>query len=196
MNIEEVRGNLEKRGFETSCFETGGEAADYIVGKLSGETIGIGGSCTVDQLGLYDRLKEQNTVYWHWKDKTAQAKGTAADVYICSANAIAETGEIVNIDGTGNRIAATIYGKKKVYIIVGVNKIAKNIDKALWRARNIASPLNARRLNLNTPCVKGELMCYDCSSTERICKGILIFERKMGGVKECEVVIVNEDLGY
>ena len=145
MEIENLKKNLARRGFGFSYFETGTEAAAYVASQLHGATIGIGGSRTVDTLGLYDTLAADNDVAWHWKQEPAEARARAAraDVYICSANGIAETGEIVNIDGNCNRVAATMYGKKKVFIIAGVNKVEPDFERALWRARNIAAPLNA-----------------------------------------------------
>ena len=91
--------------------------------------------------------------FWHWKQDIEEARKNSAnaEVYISSANAIAKTGEIINIDGTGNRVASTLYGKKKVYFIVGSNKLADDYEKALSRARNIAAPLNARRFQVKTP---------------------------------------------
>ena len=108
---------------------------------------------------------------------------------------MAETGEIINIDGTGNRVAAVSYGHKKVYIIVGKNKVEPDFEKALFRARNVAAPLNARRLARNTPCVKNELKCHDCKSPERICRTLSVFYTKPSGC-EYEVVLINEELGY
>lgn len=198
INIDKTMKNLIARGFDASYFATGKEAADYIASQLKGETIGFGGSMTVETLGLFERLGENNVVYWHWKQEKVEARrnSAAAEVYLTSANAIAESGEIINIDGAGNRVANTLYGKKKVYIIVGINKIAENYDKALWRARNIAAPLNARRLNTNTPCVKGELKCHDCSSPDRICRGLTVLWNKLSGIEKAEVVIIGEELGY
>lgn len=98
-----------------------------------GRTVGIGGSITVEELGVYPRLAEDNQVFWHWKQDPAQARAQAgaAEVYLCSANGVSETGEIVNIDGTGNRLAASMYGKKKVYIIIGVNKVEPTLEQAI-----------------------------------------------------------------
>lgn len=198
MNKEKLEKNLKSRGFGFKYFETGAQAAEYVASQLHGETIGIGGSRTVDAIGLYDLLLADNKVFWHWKQEPneARAKAAAADVYICSANGIAETGEIINIDGNCNRVAATMYGKKKVYIIAGVNKVEEDYDKALWRARNIAAPLNARRFNVDTPCVKGDLRCYDCQSPARICRGLSVLWEKSNGVGELEVILINEELGY
>lgn len=198
INIVKTIESLNCRGFDASHFATGKEAVDYIVSQLKGETIGFGGSKTVEALGLFERLGDNNRVDWHWKQEMVEARknAAAADVYITSANAVAETGEIINIDGAGNRVASTLYGKKKVYFIIGTNKIAENFDKALWRARNIAAPLNARRFKMNTPCASGELKCHDCKSPDRICKGLVILWGKMLGMNKAEVVIIDEELGF
>ena len=116
------------------------------------------------------------------------------EVYLTSVNALAETGELVNIDGTGNRVAATLFGHEKVYFVIGQNKLAPTYDEALWRARTIASPKNARRLGMKTPCaVKGD-RCYDCRSPQRICRGLVVLWGPMMGM-EAEVILVDEDLG-
>lgn len=197
-DMEKLRRNLEARGFQTSCFDTKEEAAAYLNEQLDGETIGFGGSMTIKELGLFDTLTTHNTCLWHW---TADAPATASEaadapIYICSVNGLAETGELVNIDGAGNRVAATLFHKKKVYFVVGENKIAPDYDAALWRARNIAAPLNTRRLKKKTPCALGELKCYDCKSPERICRGLVVLWNKPTGVKQAEVVLVRQSLGY
>lgn len=197
-NIDETIKNLKTRGFDASFFATGKEAVEYLSSELQDANIGFGGSVTLENLGLYEKLSENNRVFWHWKqDRNEAIKNSGeAEVYITSANAVAETGEIINIDGSGNRVSSTLFGKKTVYIIIGINKIEENFDKALWRARNIASPLNARRLNKNTPCVKGELKCYDCKSPDRICRGLVVLWEKMSGTEKLEVIIIDEALGY
>ena len=199
MNLELLQKNLEAKGFTYRYFDTAQQAADYLADTIQGKTVGIGGFMTIKNMGLYDRLKENNDVAWHWEVPGPETltKAGAAQVYLTSVNGIAETGELINIDGTGNRIAATLYGREKVVIVSGVNKIAPDYDQALWRARNVAAPLNARRLNRKTPCALGdEVKCHDCKSPERICNGLTVLWRKMGGVKACEVVIIGEELGY
>ena len=199
-DIEKLRRNLEAHGHTTSYFETAGEAAEYLCREIRGKTVGFGGCKTADDLGLYERLGENNTVLWHWKTddrNTVLAQAAASDIYITSANGVSETGELVNIDGTGNRVAATLYGREKVYFIIGVNKIEPDLEKAIWRARNIASPLNARRYNLSTPCaVSKEMRCYDCDSPHRICKGLVVLWRRTSGTAASEVVIINQELGF
>jgi len=198
MNLEKTVENLKRRGFGVRCFPNRAAAADYLAESIRDTAVGIGGSTTIQQLDVANRLKEHNRVLWHWLDgnspETARA-ATAAPVYLCSANAVAETGEILNIDGRGNRVAATLYDKKKVYIVIGTNKIAENFDAALWRARNVASPLNAKRLNKKTPCaLLGK--CADCAAPERICGCLVVHWSRPAGVEELEVVIVEEELGF
>lgn len=197
MNFNTVKENLEKHGFSVSCFETKEEACQYLKENIQGKTVGFGGSMTLQEMNLYDILKDNNTVYWHWIEKTPELlkKAAFADVYISSANGLAETGEIINIDGTGNRVAATLYGHDKVYFVAGKNKLAANFHLAYDRAKNIAAPLNAKRLNRNTPCaVKGD-KCYNCNSKERICRETAVLTNPPTN-GDYEIILINEDLGY
>ena len=195
MAFEEVKKNLEARGFSVSTFSTAAEAAAYLDSAIDGTTVGIGGSMTVQQMGLHEKLAAHNEVHWHWTDgPEARAKAAHADVYITSANGLTENGEVINVDGAGNRVASTLYGHKRVYFIIGRNKLAPTYDEALWRARNIAAPKNAQRLGKKTPCaVKGD-RCYDCKSPDRICRGLVVLWGPSMGV-ETEIVLVDEDLG-
>ena len=195
MAFETVKKNLEARGFSVSTFSTAAEAAAYLDSAIDGTTVGIGGSMTVQQMGLHEKLAAHNEVHWHWTDgPEARAKAAHADVYITSANGLTENGEIINIDGAGNRVASTLYGHKRVYFIIGRNKLAPTYDEALWRARNIAAPKNAQRLGKKTPCaVKGD-RCYDCKSPDRICRGLVVLWGPSMGV-ETEIGLVDEDLG-
>lgn len=200
MDFTKVREALTARGYKVSCFETAEEAAAYLDAQLDGTTVGFGGSMTLQELHLYERLSAHNTVASHTNvpmevRNAERAKAAASEHYLLSANGIAETGEIINIDGMGNRVASMVYGHKKVWIVAGENKVAPTYDEALWRARNIAGPKNAQRLKRNTPCaVKGD-RCYDCKSPERICCNLSVLWRPMMGM-ECEVVLINESLGY
>ena len=195
MAFETVKKNLEARDFSVSTVSTAAEAAAYLDSAIDGTTVGIGGSMTVQQMGLHEKLAAHNEVHWHWTDgPEARAKAAHADVYITSANGLTENGEIINIDGAGNRVASTLYGHKRVYFIIGRNKLAPTYDEALWRARNIAAPKNAQRLGKKTPCaVKGD-RCYDCKSPDRICRGLVVLWGPSMGV-ETEIVLVDEDLG-
>ncbi|MBO5918107.1 MAG: lactate utilization protein [Oscillospiraceae bacterium] len=193
-NLELLQKNLESCGYAVTRFATGKQAADYLNAQLDGTTVAFGGSTTLADLGLYESLSTHNTVFWHWKGN-APADATNAEIYISSVNGVAETGELINIDGVCNRVSETLFGHKKVYFVVGANKVAPDYDAALYRARNVAAPLNARRLNKNTPCAQGELRCYNCNSPERICNALTVLWRKPGGASY-EVILVDEALGY
>ena len=194
MAFETVKKNLEARGFAVTVCETAVDAAAYLNRDIDDKIVGIGGSITIKELDIHNKLVLHNEVYWHWLGgQTDRDLAAGADVYLVSANGLAETGEIVNIDGTGNRIASTMYGHEKVYFVIGRNKLAPTYEEALWRARNIAAPLNAKRLGRNTPCVKTG-RCHDCSSPERICGMLTVHWRAPAGM-ETEVILVNEDLG-
>ncbi len=201
MQFETIKKNLEEKGYIVSCFATAKEATDYLVGAIRGKSVGIGGSVTLQEMGVYERLAEHNTVYWHWRmpeDKTLAEMyraASGADVYLSSVNGIAESGEIVNIDGTCNRVSSIVYGHEKVYLVVGVNKIAADFDDALHRARNVAAPKNAQRLARKTPCAVKADRCYNCKSPERICRNLsVLWEKPSSGT--FEVVLIGETLGY
>ena len=120
----------------------------------------------------------------------------AADVYILSANAIAEsTGEILSIDGTGNRVSSTLFGHGKVYFVAGRNKVSPDFDSALWRLRNVVAPKNAQRLQRKTPCAAKGDKCYNCNSPERICNALVVHYKKMRSM-DMEVVLIDQELGY
>ena len=194
-NYEALIKTLESNGYAVSHFATAQEAADYLDSQIDGVSVGFGGSITVQEMGLYPRLAAHNKAVWHWQG-VPYTEANSADVYISSVNGLAETGEIINIDGNCNRVAGTMYGHKKVYLIVGSNKIAPDYDAALWRARNIAAPKNAQRLNRKTPCaVKGD-KCYNCSSPERICRALTVLWCKPSPIEHMEIVLVDEELGY
>ena len=197
-DLEKTRKNLENRGFRAHVFATGAEAADYLAQTLHNTCIGIGGSVTIDEIGAYDRLSANNDVIWRWKKPTpdSRERGAAAETFLCSANGVSENGEIVNIDGFGNRVAGTIYGPERVFLVVGRNKIAPDLTGAIDRARNIAAPLNARRLNRHTPCAVGEPRCHDCRSPEKVCGVMTVFFMPPTSIKEFHVILVDEDLGY
>lgn len=198
MNLDRAIETFRRRGFQVSFFETAAAACDYLCSETTGKSVGIGGSKTAQELGLLEKLSKNSTVHWHQMQEGAEVFSLAASaqVYISSANAISETGEIINIDGRGNRVSATLFGHEKLILVAGVNKLAPDFDSAMHRARNIAGPLNARRLGKKTPCALGtELRCYDCSSPDRICRGFVVMTHPMMGMA-CELVLINETLGY
>ena len=201
MDFTKVKSALEARGFKVSAFPTAAEAARYLNGQIDGVSVSFGGSVTLEQMGLFESLGQHNEVLSHWhvpagKDPAEiRAKAMTTEVYLTSANGLAETGEIVNIDGTGNRVSGMLFGHKKVYFVVGRNKLAPDYDGALWRARNIAAPKNAQRLGTRTPCAARGDRGYDCKSPQRICRGLVVLWEAMKGC-ETEVVLVDEELGY
>ena len=199
MAFEQLKKALEANGFAVSVFETGEEAAAYLNREIDGTTVGCGGSMTLKDLGLYESLAAHNTLYYHGTSADPQATmehAMTADVYLLSANAIAEnTGEILNIDGTGNRVSSTLFGHRKVYFVAGKNKVSENFDKALWRLRNVVAPKNAQRLGRKTPCAAKGDRCYNCNSPERICRGLVVHYKKIGSM-DMEVVLVDQELGY
>lgn len=196
-----VKENLIARGYKVSVFAQACEAASYLCTAIRNTTVGIGGSVTIRDMGLYESLAQSNRVFWHWHPQEGhtsaemlEGAGSAA-VYLSSVNALSEQGEIVNIDGNGNRVAGIFYGHKKVYLIVGENKIAPSLPDAIDRARNVAAPQNAVRLGRHTPCaLKGD-HCYDCNSPDRICKGVQVLLQAPSAA-EYEVVLIGENLGY
>lgn len=196
MNSKILEENLLKKGYTVKTFKTGKEASDYLNREIDGMSVGFGGSATVKALNLYETLSSHNTVFWHWEQEPDAARKNAmnTDIYISSANAIAETGEIVNMDGAGNRVASTLFGHDKVYFIIGKNKITSTYEDAVWRVRNVASPIRAQQMKKKTPCALKADKCYDCNSDERICRGMVtLFGPMMIG--SAEVILIDEEYG-
>ena len=201
MDLEHVAKALEKNRYTVRCFASKEAAADYLTESLEGLTVGFGDSETLEQMGLDARLSVRNQVtnpkrYTDNDQFLAAARAClTTDVFLTSANALTEDGVILNIDGTGNRVAGSLFGHRKVYYVIGRNKIASDIQQAVWRVRNVAAPRNASRYGLRTPCaIRGD-RCYNCSSPDRICNGLLIQMKKMNDI-ETEVLLIDEDLGF
>lgn len=196
MDVEKTIKNLKLRGYQVQHFAAGTEAAAYLAGQIKDTTVGIGGSMTAQQLGLYETLGEHNQVFWHWKVPGAETldKANHAAVYITSVNAMTEGGEMLNIDGRGNRLAGQVFGNKKVYFVVGTNKICPDFESALYRARNTAAVTNCKRFPHKPPCQIDD-KCHDCRSADRICRALLVLWMPMMDM-ECEVILIDEELGY
>lgn len=193
LQLDAAMQAFETNGFTWTFCATSAQAADYIASQCHGRTVGMGGSVTLDTLGVYDMLKkEQAEVSWHWKGDAMLPTG---DVFLTSANAVSATGEIVNIDGACNRIAASVYGFDTCYVVCGINKLTPDLDSAMHRAREIAAPLNTKRLGKRTPCaVDGQ--CHDCHSPERICRAMTILMAPPSRMSHYEIVMVGENIGY
>lgn len=200
-DYEKLKNALEEKGYQVFVFDTKEEAAEHIDSEINGKVVGFGGSVTLHEMNLYKMLSTHNTVYWHDEkpdDMTimeTRSAATRADIYISSVNGISENGEIINIDSTGNRVAAISFGPSKVYLVIGMNKVAPDYESALFRARNIASPLNAKRISRKTPCAVNADKCYDCKSPERICRNLSVLWDKPTGA-EYEVILIKQELGY
>ncbi len=163
-----------------------------------GSKVTKGGSMSVLEIGLEDALKSGEYNYCD-RDATADKRAAElfaydADVFLGSANAISEDGVLVNIDGNSNRVSAIAYGPRKVVLIVGMNKVAKDVDAAMKRARGEAAPINAQRFNLNTPCAKTG-SCMNCKSPDTICCQFLI-TRYSRHKDRIHVILVNDNLGF
>ena len=196
MNVEKTIESLKGRRFDVSHFATKEEAADYLCGEIHDTEVGIGGCQTADEMGLYEKLSETNKVHWHWKEQgwdVLEAEN-ASPVFIAGANAISEDGQIVNIDGRGNRLAGLVFGKKRVYIVAGTNKICPDFESAVYRARNTAAVENGKRFPNRIPC-KLDGKCHDCRSPERICNAMLVLWGPMMDMQKVEVVLIDEPLG-
>lgn len=196
-----IQHNLEVKGYNVVVCKNKEEASDYLNKHIDNQSVGFGGSMSIEAMQLYETLSLHNTVYTHarqYENMTMDDIRRAAcqsDIYISSVNGISMNGDIVNIDNTGNRVAAIQYGPKHVYLIVGKNKIADDLHKAIYRAQNIAAPKNAQRLNRKTPCaLKGD-RCYQCQSEDKICRILSVLTDKPAGALYT-IVFVDEDLGY
>ena len=197
--LEQVKKALEQRGYTVHIFETAQQAKEHLMADIAPDkSVGFGGSMTLKNMGLDQALVERgNPFFWHWtaEDKEgAQRKAGEADVYLSSANALTKAGQIINVDGHGNRVAATLHGPGRVIFVVGKNKIVENYDEGIARIKNVVSPANAKRMNLDTPCAKTG-KCMDCRGKQRICNATVVLEQPMIGLP-ADVILVNEDLGY
>lgn len=194
--------NLKRRHIEGFYCASAQEAVKKVSELIEdGSSVTWGGTMTVRDLGIPDYLRNRGTLQVLDRDlvKTPEEKrdmylrAFSADVYLSSANAISEDGVIVNIDGNGNRVAAITWGPKKVIFVIGLNKVAQNVEAALARARSTASPTNAARFDIKTPC-QTDGVCHNCNSPESICNYVHFLRNSPNG--RHTVVLVGENLGY
>ena len=179
---------LKRRGFEAEGVATKAEALKLVMAEAgTAQSVGWGGSESVKEIGARDAIVATG--------KEIRDHQTVMDLFLLSANAITSDGVIVNIDGTGNRIAASIFGPKRVVYVIGRNKIVNGgVLEAIARAKRCACPPNCRRLGKKTPCAEFGV-CADCDSPDRICKVTAIFDRAPTHTPT-KVILVDEDLGY
>ena len=194
--------NLQNRHFEAYYCQTKESALEKALELIpEGSSVGWGGALSAQQIGLLDAVN--NGPYEAIdRDKTstpaerdaAQKRALLADYFITGANALSIDGQMVNIDGNGNRVAAIIYGPKNVIVVAGINKVVDSLDAAIVRARTVAAPMNKQRFALNTPCeVTGT--CADCKSDGCICNQIVI-TRNCKPTGRIKMIIVGEELGF
>jgi hypothetical protein len=202
---ERLIKGLKKRNFEGLYFDSGKEATEAICARIAeGSVVGLGGSETILETGLVDALRKMKvTLLDRYAEGVSKERidemrreGLLSDVYIAGCNAIVEDGRLVNMDGMGNRVAAMTYGPKKVILMAGVNKIVTTLDAAVDRIKNRAAPMDAIRVEVNTPCAStGSCNEPHCHPPNRICSTLSIMEASWfpGRVT---VVLVGETLGY
>lgn len=196
-----VAENLKRRHFEAYYCQTAEEAKAKVLSLIpEGDVVAWGGSETIGQLGILDEVKKTNPVIDRDSAATPEErtdlmrKALLCDTFLMSSNAISEDGQLFNIDGNGNRVAALVYGPKSVIVVAGMNKVAKTVEDAESRARNVAAPLNAQRFPMPNPCnVVGT--CADCLNENSICASMLR-TRICRPARKIKVVLVGETLGF
>lgn len=196
---QKVIKGLESRNMKGFYAKDREEALKIALGLIpEGSSVTMGGSVSAAEIGLVDAVKNGN--YEFIDRNTAEDKRKAAlaaydvDFFLSSCNAMTEDGVLVNIDGNANRVSAIAHGPRKVLFIVGMNKVCKDVDSAMKRARNVAAPINAQRFGLSTPCAKTG-SCMDCKSPDTICCQFLV-TRYSRHDDRIYVILVNDDLGF
>lgn len=200
-----VVDSLRKRGFEAFYVESRIEARDLALKLIppGTATIGVGGSVTIREIGLLEALSEKGyRVIHHWieglsgdESRRVRLEEINADVFLTSVNALTLDGRLILVDGVGNRVAASAFGPRTVIAIAGFNKLVPDLDYGLWRVKNIAMPMNARRLKLDTPCARLGY-CTECQGTNRGCRATLILDMKPSMTEHYYLILVGEDLGF
>lgn len=200
--VENVIKNLEKRNMEGYFFEDSTSCVSAIIDMMEeGSVVSWGGSQSVLECGLMDAIQggkytliDRMTAKTPEESRDIFSKTVMADYYLMSTNAITFDGELINIDGNGNRVACLIHGPKHIIMVVGMNKLVSNVEDGYNRVRDIATPANTRRLNKNTPCFHTG-RCGDCLSNDCICNQIVV-TRRSGHAGRIKIFFVAEELGY
>ena len=192
---------LCRHRFIAKAFATTAEANAEILSIIGSGSVGSGGSRTVADMGLYEKIRAHgNTLYCHtfadeFQKQDVRRLAMTADVYLSGTNAVTEDGTLVNIDGTGNRAAAMLFGPETVIVVAGKNKIVRDYDAAIARIKADCCPLNARRLGLSTPCaLTGK--CANCSTPARMCNATIVHEYPTRNAKAFYVFLIDETLGW
>lgn len=201
--VERTIESLSKRNMEGYFVNDEVELIELLKNLISNDSIvGVGDSMTLFETGVIDFLRNEKYIFLDKYEegitkeekRKIYEKNFSADTFLCSTNAITESGELYNIDGNGSRVAPMLYGPKQVILVAGINKIVKDIDEAEKRVRNYSAPIDAKRLNKNTPCTTLGY-CIDCKSPSRICNDFVVIRGQFvkGRIK---VIFVGKQLGY
>ena len=194
--------NLARRNIEAYYCPTAREAVEKVLEMIpAGSSVTWGGSMSIRDIGIPAALADAGKYEVYDRDKAPDRaaateiylKAFSCDYYLSSANAITEDGVIVNIDGTGNRVAAITFGPRNVIFVIGMNKLTQNVDAALARARSLAAPVNTARFDIQTPC-KLDGVCHNCLSDDCICNYIHYLRHSPKG--KHKVILVGESIGY
>jgi hypothetical protein len=201
--LEVLGKNLQKRDFNVQTLNTAKDISDYLLTTIPADAkVGTGGSISLRELGIDRILKDRgNKVLDHWEkglsaeqSLNVRKEQLTSDYFLTSANAVTIDGRIINIDAVGNRVAAMIFGPKHVISIISANKIANDTDDAIWRAKNMASAMNTKRGNMETPCAKTGL-CGDCRPPKTICRVTTIIDYKPM-LTDFTVILTPLELGF
>jgi len=205
--IEETLKNLRANNFDAKSAENKAAVKEMILGSISKDAVvGAGDSATIRQIGIIEELENRSVRVLNpfTRELTSDPTKTevrdnisrqmfSCDILLAGTNAVTTDGKLVNIDAVGNRVASMIFGPRKVFIVIGKNKIVKDVDEALYRIKNLIAPFHARTKEFATPCAKTG-KCSDCNAPRRICSVITIMEKRPWRT-DISVILVNEDLG-
>ncbi|MBW1750464.1 MAG: lactate utilization protein [Deltaproteobacteria bacterium] len=205
--LEDLKGAFEANNFEVFIADSTAAAKDIVVDQilpdLGAKSVSFGGSITVVACGLYSHFKDNDKYdVVDTFDRSVpmdemlerRRQSLHVDLFLSSTNAMTESGQLVNLDMLGNRIAGITFGPKNVIILVGRNKLTADLEEAMFRIKNYAAPINAMRLKMKTPCAKTGI-CEECKSPSRICNTWMITEKSFGKGR-VKIVLINEDLGF
>ena len=193
---------LKRNGYKAAYFDTSAEARDAVLSMISDNaSVGFGGSATVSQLNIHEELQSRGcTLYDHNRSATPEEKlkmrylEQDADYFLTGTNAVTVDGKLYNMDATGNRVSAMIFGPKHVIAVAGINKVVRDLNEAEERVRTVAAPVNGIRLHRDTPCVRTG-MCQDCASPQRLCNIAVVLHHCPPTI-DFHVLIIGEELGY
>jgi len=202
-----IKTALEENNFAVWLADSSIQARELfwndVFKPLKPASVSFGGSLTVQEVGVYQELKQRNDLkVIDTYDTSAspeeflerRRQALLVDLFVTSTNSLTKEGHLVNLDGLGNRVAALTFGPKNVALFISRNKVVADLDEAISRIKEFAAPVNAVRLNRKTPCTK-TMQCEDCKSPERICNTWAITE-KSNPPKRVKIILINEDMGY